>query len=228
MLKPAMIYKKILLPFFLIFLLATLVIAAIRITPFQQFSFSNEDELKAWEEKILKGRVFYGIEEVEGQAFLHAKSQSACSAIYKRVQFSPIDYPILSWKWRVVEFPAKAPALAEADDFPARLYVIFPGISFGTSRFLEYTWDEFIPKGRILNGPASNIKVVVVESGDSAQKNSDGWVVEKRSIIKDYIKAFRKRPRQRVGAIALMCDADTTNSSAESYFDEIVIDYKSR
>ncbi len=207
-------------------MLATLVVAAIRITPFQQFSFSNEDELKAWEEKILKGKVSYRIEKGGDQAFLHAKSRSACSAIFKRVPFNPTDYPILSWKWKVAEFPAKKSTSAEADDFPARLYVIFPGISFGTSKFLEYTWDEFIPKGRILNGPTSNIKIVVIESGDNARMNMNGWAVEKRNIIKDYIKAFRKKPRQKVGAIALMCDADTTNSSAESYFDEIVIDYK--
>lgn len=216
--------QKTFLYFFLFFSTAALVIAAVRIGPFKQFSFSNENELQTWEEKILSGRVSYWIDTSQVQAFLHARSHTACSAIYHKARFDPEQYPILSWKWNVLEFPKKDLESAKVDDFPARLYVIFPGISFGTSKFLEYTWDEFIPKGEIFDGPTSNIKIVVVESGRTNQTDGNGWVFEKRNIVKDYIKAFRKRPKQRVGAIALMCDADATRSSAESYFDEIVID----
>ena len=40
----------------------------------------------------------------------------------------------------------------------------------------------------------------------------------------DYVKAFGKKPGMGVGAVAIMCDADNTNTSAESLFDDIAIE----
>ena len=42
-------------------------------------------------------------------------------------------------------------------------------------------------------------------------------------MYEDYIKAFGKPPDKEVGAVAIMCDADSTKTSAESLFDDITI-----
>ena len=66
----------------------------------------------------------------------------------------------------------------------------------------------------------SHVKIIVVRSGPSDQ---DEWKSEKRNVYEDYVDAFGSEPKRRVGAIAIMCDADSTGSVAESKFDEITI-----
>ena len=46
---------------------------------------------------------------------------------------------------------------------------------------------------------------------------------ETRNIYEDYIKAFGNEPRMSAGAIAIMCDADGTGTTAEALFDDIAI-----
>ncbi len=53
----------------------------------------------------------------------------------------------------------------------------------------------------------------------------DEWVPEERNILKDYKRAFGKTPTQRVGAIALMTDADNTLSTAEALYKDIKVGY---
>ena len=110
----------------------------------------------------------------------------------------------------------------ERDDYAARIYVIFPTWCFAASDFLEYIWDEHLPVGTVLESPyGKNVKMIVVRSGKAGQGT---LVSEQRNVYEDYIKAFGKEPNRKVGAVAMMCDADSTNTSAESLFDDIYIE----
>jgi len=65
--------------------------------------------------------------------------------------------------------------------------------------------------------------LIVAESGHN---NLGQWVFEKRNIVEDYRKAFGKKRVPRVGAIALMTDADNTLSTAEAFYKDIKVGYK--
>jgi hypothetical protein len=189
------------------------------------FPFSAERSLNEWETKIFKGRVVYEVKEDT----LHALSKSSASAIFYKIRqrFMAQDYPMLSWKWRVVRFPdqekLKTRQGIERDDYAARVYVIFPSIFIFSSKVLEYVWDEAAPLESISSSPYSgNIKLIVAHSGN---REIGKWVSEERNIINDYRRAFGRYPSLRVGAIALMSDADTINDIAEAYFDDIKIGY---
>ncbi len=194
------------------------------------FPFSAEQSLDEWEEKILKGRVTYEVKSQESESYLHSLSHSAASAIFYRVRqrYRAQDYPMISWKWKVEQFPDKEklrvrPGI-EKDDYAARVYVIFPSMIFFNSKALEYVWDETAPLDYVSISPfSSNIRLIVVESG---KKNAGEWVFEERNVVEDYKKAFGVAPALRVGAVALMSDADNTEGVAEAYFDEINIGYK--
>ena len=131
------------------------------------------------------------------------------------------------WKWKVIKFPQKWEGVfedaewVEKDDYAARFYVIFPGLTFNGTKTLEYVWDRYLPEGTILTNPHfENIKIIVAQSGES----EDEWVFEERNINEDYQKAFgRKTPK--VGAIAIMTDSDNTASTAEALYDEIRVGY---
>lgn len=194
------------------------------------FPFSTQRSLDEWETKIFRGRVIYSIERERSESSLHALSLGSASAIFYRLnpRFKAHDYPMLSWKWKVVKFPdwekLKNRQGIERDDYAARVYVIFPSIFILSSKVLEYVWDETSPLEAISDSPyTSNIKLIVVQSG---REELGRWVFEERNILEDYRRAFGREPTLKVGAIALMSDADNAGTVAEAYFDEIKVGYK--
>lgn len=187
------------------------------------FEFTNNGSLDEWEEKIIRGKVHYNVESKDGKNFLRAKSASASSGFYYKIKFDPQAYPLISWQWNVLEFPKKDNS--PADDYAARFFVIFPAFFFKDSKCLEYVWDEDLPKETIMPSPYTpNIQLIVAESG---RDKLNQWVTVKRDISSDYIKAFRKRPSLKVGAIAIMTDSDDTKSSSEALYGEIKIESSS-
>jgi len=172
---------------------------------------------------VLNGQVDYEILKRGGDGYVQALSDKACSALYYRIGYKLKDYPVISWQWQVAKFPDKSCAKTdkEKDDYAARLYVIFPFLNFSSSRFIEYVWDDCEPAGTIIKSPeGDNIRLIVARSGkDEGQE----WTSEKRNVYEDYVLAFGNPPERRVGAIAIMCDADSTRTKAESMFDNITI-----
>ena len=192
------------------------------------FPFSEANSLEEWSDKVLHKKVSYGIESSGSESYVHAASKGSCSAKYKKIKLDASKRPILSWKWRVAAFPAKKfpddLSNKEEDDFAARLYIIFPTLFLAKSKIIEYIWVRDLKIGTISSSPYSdNIKLIAVESG---LKEEGKWVFEERNIYEDYVSAFKEKPKRKIGAIAFMCDSDSTNSSAEAYFDEIKISIK--
>ncbi len=193
------------------------------------FPFNRQNSLEEWREKIFKGRVIYEVKPEKEKGYLLAKSDRSASGIFYRISFDARKNPMISWKWRVIQFPRKqnqdiqASGWIEKDDYAARFYVIFPSFYFMNTKCLEYVWDENLPKGKILTSPYfKNIKLIVAESGSS---NLNNWVYVRRNIIEDYKAAFGRPPRDKVGAIAIMTDSDNTNSTAEADYSEIKVGY---
>lgn len=200
------------------------------------FFFDKNDALQEWKEKIFHGRVLYEIKtdgkppEGGRQGYLSAKSDKTSSGLFYRVSFSPKKFPYISWQWKAVKFPAKAPAGSlnkkswiERDDYCLRFYIIFPAFIFTNTKCLEYVWSEQLPKGTILTSPFyKNIKLMVLEAGS---EKAGGFVTEERNILEDYKVAFGKYPASSIGAIALMTDSDNTQSIAEGYYSDIRVGY---
>ncbi len=195
----------------------------------KKFPFKEKDALDEWQEKVFRGRVLYSVKTQEDDSYLVAYSDNTASGIFYQIRFDPKKLPMISWKWKVLEFPKKGKigggngGWIEQDDYAARLYVIFPKLSFNLTKSLEYVWDKSLPVGTIKESPYSkNIKIIVIESGSG---NINKWVQEKRNIYEDYIKAFNRKPG-KVGAIAIMTDTDNTSSTAEAHYDELKVRYK--
>jgi hypothetical protein len=196
------------------------------------FSFKEKDALDEWQEKIFRGRVFYSIKVKKHDTFLTAYSENSASGIFYEIKFDPRQFPMMSWYWKVINFPSRGPvpdsardagAWIEKDDYAARVYVIFPRLSFNLTKCLEYVWDKNLPVGTIITSPYSeNIKLIVAESGTN---NINNWVFKERNIYDDYRSAFGKNPGN-VGAIAIMTDTDDTQSQAEAHYKELKVGYK--
>lgn len=190
------------------------------------FKFDSANALKEWEEKVFKGKVIYTIKTQRVGGYLQADSDQACSGIFYKIKFDPKKYPMISWKWKIIEFPKKEKVSEggwmEKDDYPARIYIIFPALIFTNIRSIEYVWDEKLPKDTIMTSPYyGNIKLIVAESGTDKMNR---WIPEERNILEDYKKAYKAVPAV-VGAIAIMTDADNTMSTAEAQYKDIKVGY---
>ena len=192
--------------------------------------FNKKSALGEWQEKIFKNKVLYAVEPKREGGYLSAKSNKACSGLIYNIKFHPKEFPMMSWKWKVLKFPDKSKtsgvetAWIEKDDYAARVYVIFTSWYFLHMQCIEYIWDQYLLEGTVMASPYwHNIKLIVAESG---KKRMGQWVFEERNIYEDYKKAFGKAPTVGVGAIALMTDTDNTLSTAEASYTDIKVGYK--
>ena len=202
--------------------------AALKCEIVKAFSFSEEDALKEWEEKVFKNRVDYKIEKDNGQSYVRALSNNAASALYYKVNLdTKTRQPVVRWRWRVEKFPTKTRVesleMEKEDDFAARVYVIFPAMFITNSKVLEYIWSDTIPVGTTGTSPYSkNIKLIALKQGLDKDK---GWFTEERDVYSDYVKLFGRPPEYNVGAIAFMTNTEHTGTSADAMYDDIEVGY---
>ena len=91
------------------------------------------------------------------------------------------------------------------------------------SDVIQYVWDDHFPEGVYVESPYSKrVRILVVRSGRTA--NQDGWVAEKRDLVKDYEMLFGKQPRGSLLAIGLMSDSDNTGTVAEALYRHFAIE----
>ncbi len=190
---------------------------------FHYIDFNQKNALAKWEEKIFQGKSAYWIEFKDSSGYLHSLSKSTASAIFYRIKYNINDYPYVSWKWKIEQFPPKKNITdpKKKDDFAARFYLVFLSKFFTGFRCVEYVWDETLPEETVLISPYSDqIKQIVIQSGKSP---ANKWISETRNVAQDYEKLFGEKPKMKVSAIALMTDSEGSNAQAEAFFDDIQI-----
>lgn len=176
---------------------------------------------KGWQEKIFKGRTDYRTTVKDGIPCIAAVSKGQASGLVFAIDFSPQSLPILSWQWQIENVLAKGDATRKSgDDYPARVYVVFPSFLFWRTRALNYIWDNRLPKETIIpNAYTKNAMMIVTESGP---EKKGVWVREQRDIRRDFINAFGEEPPD-AGAIAIMTDTDATGETARAWYGPIRI-----
>ncbi len=174
-----------------------------------------------WKEKSFHGKTEYSIIRENEMTVVRAVSMGTASGYFYTIDFDPNEYPILTWSWKVDNILAKGDATRkDGDDYPARIYVVFPSFFFWKTRALNYVWANRLPRESFIPNPyTANAVMVAVESGT---EHVGVWKFEQRDIVDDYIKAFGSPPG-RVGAIAIMTDSDDTRESATAYYGPIRI-----
>lgn len=174
-----------------------------------------------WKTKSFQGETEYRVGKEGDFFFLSASSGGTASGLYYDIEYSPEEYPILSWSWKIENTIKSGNARTkEGDDYAARVYVVFPSFLFWKTKALNYVWANKLERNQFTpNAFTGNAVMVAVESGDS---NVGSWITERRNIIEDYKKAFGSLP-PKVGTIAIMTDTDNTKESAKAYYGPIKI-----
>jgi hypothetical protein len=169
-----------------------------------------------WQVQVFAGQPsFEQVRSEMGQVF-RLKAAASSFALYRGVVVDLDDLPQLSWVWNVARLPGGGDARqASTDDQAAQVYVVFPRWPGPrtNSDVIGYIWDTTAPVGtRLVSPKASNVRLIVVESGREA---IGAWRRYRRNVRDDYVAMFGRRP-PRVGSIAVMADADDTGSTTEA------------
>ena len=161
----------------------------------------------------------YRLLEIEGTAVLQADSRNQGSGLIYEIEVDLAIYPILQWRWKVEGIIPEGNALTKAgDDYPARVYVIFPHWFKPNTRTINYIWANRLPLGTVVPNPFfANARMMAVQSGNDRVGT---WITECRNVYQDYRKIFGAEPPQ-AGAVALMTDTDNTGGQARAWYADI-------
>lgn len=171
---------------------------------------------------------------------VQALSEAGASGITKEVNIDPEEYPIIQWRWKVVNVLKKGDVTRkEGDDYPARIYVTFEynsdrvglldkakyeAIRLLYGRYpplgaINYIWESSAPVGTLVPNPFTDqVMMFVLQSGPELLNT---WVKEERNIYEDYKLAFGQNPPM-ISGVAIMTDTDNTQESATAFFGDIV------
>ena len=153
---------------------------------------------------------------------LHLVSNGDSSTINKDIKINCKDYPVLQWRWKLVELPKGADARRkETDDQALQIYVTFPRFpSAVRSRVIGYIWDTTAPAGTIVKSQKTGLVTYVVMRSGVAEITK--WVTETRNVCEDYKKIYGEEPDEKMEALSIGIDSDDTRSRAEGYVGEIL------
>ncbi len=175
-----------------------------------------------WNLKEFMGRAQVEVVREDSRLAFRLVSHGSSFTLYRDVVLDLKQFPVLTWRWKVVTLPTGGDVRQRAtDDQAAQVYLVFPRWPAPrvNSDVVGYIWDSRAPVGTKLTSPQSaNVKVVVLQSG---AERLGRWVREERNVYADYIELFGREP-PRIGQVALMVDSDNTQSQAEVLIEELV------
>jgi len=188
-----------------------------------------------------KNNVDYSLVTEDGAVAVHAMSHNAASFLGTKVDFDPHQFPILSWRWKVVQGIASAITTEQSkEDSPARIMVAFDGDPSKLStkdRFaakaaqsisgqplpyatLMYIWGEKVAVDSITTSSRSaRIKMLAVAADE---QGIGKWQSYSRNLVEDFKRAFGEEPG-KVLSIEIMTDTDNTGADANTYYGDIAV-----
>jgi hypothetical protein len=179
--------------------------------------------LDGWKPQTFRGKAEtkFSLAREGEKTVLKAHSRNSASGLIKTVKVEPERYPVLRWSWKVDRLlKGEDGTRKEGDDYPARVYVVFPGTFFWQTKAIVYVWSGKLAEGAALRNPyTSNAVIVPVESG---QERVGKWVNEERNYHEDFRRFFRENP-PRTGAVAVMTDTDDTGEETTAWYGDIVL-----
>jgi hypothetical protein len=193
-----------------------------------------------------KNNTDYALVVEDGAVVLRAVAHNAASFLAAQVDFDPHQFPMLSWRWKVVQgIPTANTAEQSKEDAPVRVMVAFAG---DTSKLpfkeraaasaarsisgqalpyalLMYVWGGKVAVDSItVSSRSSRIRMLAVAADD---QGIGRWQSYTRNLVEDFKRVFGEEPG-RVTSIQVLTDTDNTGADAQAYYGDITIGPASR
>lgn len=170
-----------------------------------------------WSLKTLKGQADVATIADEQGTVLRLRSRNSSFSLERSLDVDLAQYPCMSWQWKVTELPRGGDFRHfRTDDQAAQILV-----AFSDRRIVTYIWDTTAPKDLLQSAspmPLLHLTALVCRSGPAEMNR---WITETRDLGADYERAYGRRG-SRVKGLRLQINSQHTNSSAESYFGDVV------
>lgn len=230
-----------------IFCVATLAQAAFAQSPPEITRFSSTQAGAApagWQHVPLsrsKKETEYATVADEGVVVLKATARGSASLMLFRTEFDPRAFPVLSWRWKVIQgVPAAETHNRSREDAPARVMVSFSGdvsklsvLDRAASSFAQSASGQALPYAELMyvwggkvavdsittSSLTSRIRMIAVAADD---QGIGRWHSYTRNLVEDFRRAFGEEPG-RVTAVKLMSDTDNTSGNAEALYGDISV-----
>ncbi len=180
----------------------------------------SKSTLQGWEEKSFRGHTEYVLKNDAGRSVLAAKSNSAASGLFKKIDIDLEVTPYLNWSWKIDHVLTAADEHSKkGDDYPARVYVVFSsGPLFWKTRTLNYVWSSNqAADAEWPNAFTGSAHMIAVEGG---REQVGQWRSYRRNVREDFKKYFGEDLTQ-ANAVAIMTDTDNTDQEASAYYGDI-------
>jgi hypothetical protein len=177
----------------------------------------------------------------DGTVVVRAMAHNSASFLGMTTDFDPHKFPMLSWRWKVLQdIPSANTADQAKEDAPVRLMVGFAGDSSKLSfkdRFaasaaqtisgqtlpyatLMYIWGSKVPVDSITpSSRSARIRMLAVAADNQGVGK---WQSYTRNLVEDFKRAFGEEPGN-VTSIELMTDTDNTGADAQAYYGDISV-----
>lgn len=207
-------------------------------------AMSPGDAVAGWESMTfskIDRHTLYSVVELDGKTVLRADSNASASGLIKKIDVDPMQYPLLTWEWRVANILTKGDVRTKAgDDYAARIYITFSETAdrlplyqrvkraaiemlYGVappSAAIAYIWANHAEVDSVYpNAYTDRCRMIVVESGPV---HLNQWRSVRRDIVADFRRAFGDDP-PRISGIAVMTDTDNTAASATAWYGDLVL-----
>lgn len=176
------------------------------------FSRATPGELPAgWKLRKDSGRGVYTVREEGGRRFLAAVSDSIGIQAAREQPWDIATYPVLAWAWRLREHPKGSDERqSKTNDSALSVYAVWPH-STVSLKSLKYVWSAAVPAGTSLTSSAGLTQGRVLRSGPAPKGE---WVEERVNVLADYRARFKETDVPKPAGIAVLTDADDTDSRA--------------
>jgi len=172
---------------------------------------------QGWQLNEKSGKADFAVVKDGDLNAVRFRSADTSFSLQKKVNVDLKQFPVLTWKWKVTKLPVGGDfRKSKTDDQAAQLF-----LEFSKTKVIVYIWDTTAPQGLMKDSspaPFMTVKVVVVRSG---QAEMGKWISESRNVYEDYKKLFGSEP-QAVAGMRLQINSQHTETSAESYFADVV------
>lgn len=181
----------------------------------------------------------YGLRLWDGVLAVEAVADASMALLVRPLTIDLAHTPILCWRWRVDAPLASSDMATKAgDDFAARVYIAFrmspaaldivtrvrlrmARLLYGTQvpdAALSYVWDGRYPVGTSRpNAYTDRVEMIVLRSGST---EADRWVVERRDVQADAVRAFGDHVFV-ADLLAVASDTDNTGARAHAGFADL-------
>lgn len=179
---------------------------------------------QAWTHQRFRHATDYETTRLDGVAAIRAVGRRSASGLYRDVDYGVLEHPWLEWTWRVDQIQRSADIrLTEREDFAAAIFLIFgrPDMLNQDVLTLAYVWtSEQLREGTVVDSPhhPGFVRSIVVHSGD---ERSGEWLHERRNVLDDFRRAFKREPPAAVEVIAIFTDNDQTDEPVVAYYGSI-------